>query len=103
MYHPSAESVIIAGLKASNNGRSCEAHLCCDKEVVLDFDACKVQVWRRGKEEAELIWFQMVLTDAFMSNKVQIDKEVINAKGALNTFSFKMKYSILFSINLNTL
>lgn len=52
--HPCSQSIMIVGLHASNNGRSCESHACCGAEAV-DLDAVvrfrSVQVWRQGREE----------------------------------------------------
>jgi hypothetical protein len=57
MYHPDGEAVLILGLHARNNGRTCEKHYCCDGEV-LRLDSIvrlrKVQVRIRGREETAI-------------------------------------------------
>ena len=56
-YHPSNEIVEILGLERTNNGRTCEMHECCGKEVVqLDrvVRLRRVQVVIDGREETAI-------------------------------------------------
>lgn len=53
-HHPAGEKVLIVGLNASNNGRSCEFHRICGLETLVNdsvvrFRSC--QVIRHGKAE----------------------------------------------------
>lgn len=56
-HHPDGEAVLILGLHARNNGRTCENHYCCGGEC-LSLDAIVrlkvVQVWVRGREETAI-------------------------------------------------
>lgn len=56
-HHPVGESVLILGLHARNNGRTCGAHYCCGGEC-LSLDSIVrlrvVQVWVRGREESAI-------------------------------------------------
>jgi len=56
-HHPVGESVLILGLHARNNGRTCEAHYCCGGECLRLDSVVRlrvVQVCIRGREEAAI-------------------------------------------------